>query len=268
VVNNSGQTINAIDYDPFGNIVAIVDPSNGNAVLATAATRFLFTGQEYDRDTGLYYYNRRWYDPKTQAFLSRDPAKEGFNLYEYARNAPTNFTDPSGLLTWVTKSTVVTTSTIVHNWPPGSGGSIPFPPGTLAVTVERVQVSGTCVCNRQLFGVGRWQVRTPITVTAWSEIYVLPSYASPAQAAWVMRAENDHVTDFEAWATGPGFAAASAAEAKLKSQWWFTKEACQKAVAAQTKAALEPSLLKAYRDTVSRHDRTGRHTWGGPHQRP
>jgi RHS repeat-associated protein len=99
VVNNSGQTINAIDYDPFGNIVAIVDPSNGNAVLATAATRFLFTGQEYDRDTGLYYYNRRWYDTKTQAFLSRDPlgfSASDANLYRYVNNSPTNYSDPNG----------------------------------------------------------------------------------------------------------------------------------------------------------------------------
>lgn len=106
VVNNNGQTINAIDYDPFGKVLSILDPSNGNAPLSASATRFLFTGQEWDADLGLYYYAQgqpiaggsegREYDPRTGTFLSLDPAKDWVNGYLYAKNSPTDFVDPSG----------------------------------------------------------------------------------------------------------------------------------------------------------------------------
>ena len=57
-------------------------------------------GQEYDADTGLYYYNARWYDAKTGRFTSPDPtgfAAGDVNLYRYVNNSVVNATDPSGL---------------------------------------------------------------------------------------------------------------------------------------------------------------------------
>ena len=33
----------------------------------------LYTGREYDRDTGLYYYRARYYDPEIGRFISEDP---------------------------------------------------------------------------------------------------------------------------------------------------------------------------------------------------
>jgi RHS repeat-associated protein len=60
----------------------------------------LFTGREYDRETGLYYYRHRYTDPQLGRFLRRDPAgyAGGVNLYEYVGGRPTGFTDPLGLL--------------------------------------------------------------------------------------------------------------------------------------------------------------------------
>jgi RHS repeat-associated protein len=34
---------------------------------------FLFTGREYDFETGYYYYRSRTYDPGTGTFLQEDP---------------------------------------------------------------------------------------------------------------------------------------------------------------------------------------------------
>ena len=59
-----------------------------------------FTGREWDKETGLYYYRARYYDPKGGRFIGKDPI--GFNggdvnLYRYVSNNPVNWRDPSGL---------------------------------------------------------------------------------------------------------------------------------------------------------------------------
>jgi RHS repeat-associated protein len=64
---------------------------------------YLFTGQRYDAETGLYYYKARYYDPSYGVFLSRDPL--GFwddpqnhgNPMACAGNNPWNRSDASGL---------------------------------------------------------------------------------------------------------------------------------------------------------------------------
>ncbi len=50
-VNNSGNYIanSHVDFSAFG-----------YPITGSPSTRFLFTGQEYDADSGLYYYNARW----------------------------------------------------------------------------------------------------------------------------------------------------------------------------------------------------------------
>ncbi len=58
-----------------------------------------FTGKEYDPDTGLHYYNARWYDSDLGRFISEDPVADpnNPNLYSYGANNPLRFTDPTGL---------------------------------------------------------------------------------------------------------------------------------------------------------------------------
>ena len=48
---------------------------------------------------GLVYLRNRWYDPQTERFLTQDPMGlgGGLNLYAYAGNNPTSFSDPFGL---------------------------------------------------------------------------------------------------------------------------------------------------------------------------
>jgi RHS repeat-associated protein len=50
-------------FDSFGNATATL----GNLT----DTRYLFTSQEYDPATALYYYDARWYDPATGTFVLR-----------------------------------------------------------------------------------------------------------------------------------------------------------------------------------------------------
>ena len=58
-----------------------------------------FTGKEFDPETGLYYFNARWYDQETGRFISEDPVGDpnNPNLYTYCANNPLRFLDPSGL---------------------------------------------------------------------------------------------------------------------------------------------------------------------------
>jgi|GEM_PF-5640847 len=57
----------------------------------------LFTGQEYDKETGLYYMNARYYDPDVGVFTRPDPMMEGLNHYCYAKWNPIRYNDPTGL---------------------------------------------------------------------------------------------------------------------------------------------------------------------------
>jgi len=71
------------------------------------------TGREWDRETGLYYYRARYYDPMDGRFIAKDPIgfKGGdINLYEYTKNNPINLTDSFGL-----------------QWQPGQPGNWPSP---------------------------------------------------------------------------------------------------------------------------------------------
>ena len=59
----------------------------------------MFTGREYDPETGFYYYRARYYDPVWGRFLQRDPLGyvDGMNLYEYVRGNAANSVDSLGL---------------------------------------------------------------------------------------------------------------------------------------------------------------------------
>jgi len=61
--------------------------------------RFMFTGREYDSETGLYYYRARYYSLKLGRFLQTDPIRYrgGLNLYTYCGNNPLHWVDPLGL---------------------------------------------------------------------------------------------------------------------------------------------------------------------------
>lgn|GEM_PF-5053478 len=59
------------------------------------------SGRENDA-TSLYFYRARYYSATFQTFVAQDPLGLGggnANLYTYALNTPTNFTDASGLWT-------------------------------------------------------------------------------------------------------------------------------------------------------------------------
>jgi RHS repeat-associated protein len=92
LVDNAGVAVNHIQYDSFGNVTSQTDE--------TVDTRYLFTGREFDGETGLYYYRARSYDASIGRFLSEDPIRFGTfveNLYGYVESSPVAQIDPTGL---------------------------------------------------------------------------------------------------------------------------------------------------------------------------
>lgn len=62
--------------------------------------RYRYTGKEKDGESGLYYYEARYYAPWTCAFLSVDPASKETHYqssYIYADCNPVVFNDPTGM---------------------------------------------------------------------------------------------------------------------------------------------------------------------------
>jgi RHS repeat-associated protein len=95
LVDTPGNVHTSYTFEPFGTKTA-----SG----VTSTNPMQFTGREND-GTGFYYYRARYYDPQSGRFLSEDPAgmvDGSTNLYEYALNNPTGFSDPLGLwILWV-----------------------------------------------------------------------------------------------------------------------------------------------------------------------
>lgn len=94
LLDNLGAPIAAYEYGPFGEKLD-VDGS------AAESCPLRFQTKRYDSETGLYYFGKRYYDPKTQTWLSHDPIREsgGANLYAYCGNNPVGNCDPIGLMT-------------------------------------------------------------------------------------------------------------------------------------------------------------------------
>ena len=83
-------------YYPFGR-VQTTSPQAGTFQVSRQ-----FTGQVLDAETGLYYYNARYYDPELGRFIQADTIipdlsdPQSYNRYSYVRNNPLRYTDPTG----------------------------------------------------------------------------------------------------------------------------------------------------------------------------
>src|SRR6185312_17129128 len=100
-------TSTSIQTDQSGNLVQHYEYSAfGQTRLTLSATAFpvsrRYTGQILDEDTGLYFYNARYYDPQLARFVQPDDVipdffnPQSYNRYSYCLGNPLRFTDPSG----------------------------------------------------------------------------------------------------------------------------------------------------------------------------
>ncbi|UDQ96741.1 RHS repeat-associated core domain-containing protein [Lentisphaerota bacterium WC36G] len=87
---SSGSIANRYDYSPFGQLIADVE---------TVENPFKFSSEYAEKETGLIYYNYRYYNPVNGKWLSRDPIEEkgGDNLYSFVGNDTIKNIDSLGL---------------------------------------------------------------------------------------------------------------------------------------------------------------------------
>jgi RHS repeat-associated protein len=83
-----------ISYRPYGEILRT--DSYGPDI-----SKFKYTGQEEDKESGLYFYKARYYDAKIGRFLQADSMAfpnqiNGMNRMMYVEGNPVGFRDPSG----------------------------------------------------------------------------------------------------------------------------------------------------------------------------
>jgi RHS repeat-associated protein len=92
VTDKHGHAIRDYHYSAFG----VPDDHKGDS------QPYRFTGREWDKEIGLYYYRARYYAPAQGRFLREDPlrffGKE--SPYKYVNDNPFRWTDPLGLIEW------------------------------------------------------------------------------------------------------------------------------------------------------------------------
>jgi RHS repeat-associated protein len=92
VTNETGVQIEKVSYYPYG----ITKERVGEG------STYLFTDQEFDDESGLYYYGARYYNPELTRFTQPDTIiqnvynPQNLNKYAYVMNNPLKYTDPTG----------------------------------------------------------------------------------------------------------------------------------------------------------------------------
>jgi RHS repeat-associated protein len=93
LTDSTGTVTDTYDYDAWGNEVNTT---------GSTPNLYLYRGEQYDPDLGLYYFRARYFEPATGRFLTRDPdagrikVPTSLHKYTYAAGDPVNRLDPSG----------------------------------------------------------------------------------------------------------------------------------------------------------------------------
>ena len=100
IYNENGTQVVWYEYDAWGNLTYGSYTTGNNYVYN--ANPFRYRGYYYDRETGFYYLQTRYYDPVTCRFINGDCSVNangdllGFNMFAYCSNNPVMNVDFSG----------------------------------------------------------------------------------------------------------------------------------------------------------------------------
>ncbi len=100
VTDLKGAVVEETAYYPFGT------PRHESHGTSWSREDYKFTGKERDKESGLYYYGARYYEPVVGRFVSADPlyvemasrgGSQTLSVYSYVLNNPLRLVDPLGL---------------------------------------------------------------------------------------------------------------------------------------------------------------------------
>lgn len=118
VIDSSSCEVSAAyAYSPFGSMMCT---PYGHA----EGIDYLYTGQEYDCETGLYNYRSRLYDTNLRRFYSLDSKGQFFSPYLYVGNNPISMVDPDGNLAFSAMLLIVGICALVGTAAGFAGGGI------------------------------------------------------------------------------------------------------------------------------------------------
>jgi RHS repeat-associated protein len=125
ITDSSGNIVETYKYLAYGQPV-IQNPSGNVLSASTVGNSFMFARSIFASESGLTLNWRRYYDPTTGRFESKDPIgfAGGTNIYAYAANNPIYWTDPFGLA----------------QYPPDFIG--PIPPGSIRISYPPSNIEG------------------------------------------------------------------------------------------------------------------------------
>ena len=89
--------IERVEYNAYG-LPTFYDAGGNIMDMSSIGNSILFTGREYDTESGIYYYRARSMQPVMGRFMQQDPLMyvDGNNLYKYVGNNPISYIDPWG----------------------------------------------------------------------------------------------------------------------------------------------------------------------------
>ena len=97
LTNAAGTVTDRYAYDACGNLLQKEGETEND---------FLYTGEQYNANTGLYYLRARYMDPSTGTFISMDSYQGSLydpvslHKYLYANANPVKYTDPPPRMTF------------------------------------------------------------------------------------------------------------------------------------------------------------------------
>lgn len=115
LLDGTGREVQRYVLDPWGNLEQAVvtaegEPAaDGTPVVVVpefrSTTNFLYTGKEYDPETGLIYVNARYLDPTLGMWTGRDLKRELYSSYGFVGGNPLKLIDPDGQRTYYVAGT-------------------------------------------------------------------------------------------------------------------------------------------------------------------
>lgn len=101
IVDEAGNLVVEYTYDAYGNIIKLIDTSNCDL---STVNPFRYRSYYYDKETGWYYLNSRYYNPIIGRFITMDGVEYlgasgtalSMNLFSYCENNPVNNVDFEG----------------------------------------------------------------------------------------------------------------------------------------------------------------------------